>query len=96
MSMLLLAVFLAAGFLAGRLLKLPEGARRVIGWVITAILFLLVFLLGVKLGSDSTLIQRFGTIGTGSLALGLGCTAGSVLLAGGAAALWARRRRKRS
>ena len=96
MSMLLLAAFLAAGFFAGRLFRLPEGARRVTGWAITIILFLLVFLLGMKLGSDRSLVSQFGAIGTGSLALGAGCTAGSVLLAGGYAAVRALVLRKKS
>lgn len=83
MSMLLLAACLAAGFLAARILKLPENVLKATGWILTVILFLLVFLLGVKLGGDGSLIRQFGTIGVGSLVLGVGCTAGSILLAGG-------------
>jgi hypothetical protein len=96
MSMLTLAACLAAGFLAGRFLRLPKKAGRVTGLAITAILFPLVFLLGWKLGSDGELIRQFGTIGLRSLALGFGCTAGSVLFAGGYAAVRARMRRRKS
>lgn len=94
--MLLLAASLLAGFAAGRFLRLPEGVKRITGLAITILLFLLVFLLGTKLGGEGVLARQFGTIGAGSLALGAGCTAGSILLAGGFAAVRALLRKRKS
>ncbi len=96
MPTLLLAVFLAAGFLVGRIARLPQGSVKVTGLAVTIILFLLIFLLGFKLGGDRNILAQFGSIGAGSLALGVGCTLGSVLLAGGYAMLKAFRRRNGS
>lgn len=80
MNILVLAAFLAAGFSAGRFLRLPEGAKRIAGWALTICLFLLVFVLGAKLGSDSVILAGIGTIGLNALALAAACTAGSILL----------------
>ncbi len=94
MPTLLLVVFLAAGFVVGRVARLPDSFVKFSGLAVTIILFLLIFLLGLKLGSDSNIVAQFGSLGAGSLALGVGCTLGSMLFAGGFAALKAFRRRK--
>jgi uncharacterized membrane protein YbjE (DUF340 family) len=94
MSTLLLAVFLVAGFVVGRVARLPQGFIKTTGMAVTVILFLLIFLLGLKLGGDRSIIFQFGSIGAGSLVLGVSCTLGSVLFAGSYALIRAFRRRK--
>lgn len=80
MSLILLAGFLLAGFAVGRFAKLPRTARRWVGWGLSACLFALVFILGLKLGGDRGLLRQFGSIGMGAVALAFGCTAGSILV----------------
>jgi hypothetical protein len=79
MSMLLLAICLAAGFAVGKFVQLPAVMRRVVGWGLSFCLFALVFVLGLKLGSDHGLLSQLGSIGVSALTLAVGCTAGSIL-----------------
>lgn len=80
MSMLILAAFLAAGFVAGRFLRLPDIVKRITGWALTICLFLLIFVLGAKLGSDKALLAGLGTIGVNAIVLAAGCVTGSIVL----------------
>lgn len=83
MSMLALAACLAAGFCVGRFLRLPERAQKITGLALAVCLFLLMFILGVKLGGNGILLSGLGGIGINALVLALGCTAGSILMVKG-------------
>lgn len=56
-----------------------------IGRIITALIWLLLFLLGIEVGANPRIIQGLQTLGLEALLLSLGGCAGSVLLAW---ALW--------
>lgn len=79
MSMLVLAAFLAAGFAVGKFVRLPKGTGRAAGYALSVCLFALVFLLGIKLGGDRSLLARLDSIGAGALGMAVACTAGSIL-----------------
>ena len=83
MSYLALFACLAAGFAAGKLLKLPGGWRKAIGVGLPVCLFVMVFLLGVKLGANADVLGQASSIGLRALVLAVCATGGSVLLAMG-------------
>jgi hypothetical protein len=80
MSYVILTAFLAAGFIVGRLIRLPGWAKKATSWALTACLFGIVFLLGLKLGGNEALASQAGSIGVKALALACGSVLGSVLL----------------
>ena len=71
------------GMLAGYLLRKRNLAR--IQSVITGLIWLLLFLLGVEVGSNEAIIRGLHTIGLEAVVLTIGGTLGSVLAAW---ALW--------
>lgn len=67
------------GMLAGYLLRKRNLAR--IQSVITGLIWLLLFLLGVEVGSNEAIIRGLHTIGLEAVVLTIGGTLGSVLAA---------------
>lgn len=58
---------------------------RMWSWVITILIWLLLFLLGVEVGSDEHILRSLNQLGVEALVLSLGGIAGSIILA---YALW--------
>lgn len=90
MSYLILIGFLAAGFVAGRLIlrkkghgeakEEPKALPRPMAIAMNVCLFGIVALLGFKIGSDGALLAQAGVIGLKALALAAGALVGSVAL----------------
>jgi hypothetical protein len=87
MTYVILTAFLAAGFCVGRLIRLPGWIKKATSWALTACLFGIVFLLGLKLGGNEALFAQAGSIGVKALVLACGSVLGSVLLVKGYATL---------
>ncbi len=75
-SLVLLLAFLAAGFFAARLT--PVGAFRPLAKVFDAILWALLFSMGLRMGQDRGLFSSLGSIGLLSLAVAVVTVAGTV------------------
>ena len=86
--MLKIVAIMLAGILAGRLLRKHE--LKFIPLLITVLIWVLLFLLGVEVGSDRHIIVSLSGLGTEALLLSLAGSAGSALLA---AWLWHRIRK---
>ncbi len=70
---------IAAGMLGGRLLASRRRVLTLAGKGATWSLYLLIFLLGVSVGSDRTVMGALGRLGLEALVLCLGGILGSVL-----------------
>lgn len=77
--MLLAALFL--GIVAGRLLRTRPRPLRAAEWLAAAAIYLLLFLLGLSVGGDSSIMGALEELGAQALVLSVGSVAGSVLLA---------------
>ncbi len=78
--MLNIILTILSGIVAGYFArKLPQTKH--VGSVISPIIMLLLFFLGVSVGANEQVVTNFGTIGLDALAITLGATAGSVLCA---------------
>lgn len=83
-------LFMLSGILAGFLLR-----RRRLGAVhrlITVLIWVLLFLLGVEVGGNERIVRGLHTLGLEALAIGAATTLGSVLAAWG---LWRWANRKK-
>lgn len=87
--MLILFAVLFGGILTGRLFAC--WPLRFVSRIITAIIWLLLFLLGVEVGADPAVIQGIATLGWSAFVLFAGSTAGSIFAAW---ALWRRLQRR--
>lgn len=78
--MLTVVGIMLAGMLTGYLLRnLP--AVRVMGKLISIAIFLLLFLLGVAVGTNRTILENWSVLGVQALAVSLAAVSGSVLCA---------------
>lgn len=69
-----------AGMLTGYLLrKLP--VVRITGKLISVTIFLLLFLLGIAVGTNRTILENWSVLGAQALAVSLAAVSGSVLCA---------------
>ena len=87
--MFIVIACMLAGIVAGYLLR--QRRLRFIHQFILTLIWLLLFLLGLEVGSNETVIRQFGSLGLEAFLLALGGTLGSVILAG---LLWLTVRRK--
>jgi len=71
--------FMFAGIAVGYLLR--NKKIRFIHWVITTLIWLLLFLLGLEVGANETIVRQFGTLGFEAFLLAAGATLGSVVFA---------------
>lgn len=76
------------GILAGRLTR--RWRLRGVHGLVTPLIWVLLFLLGLEAGSNDQVVRSLPTLGLEALALALGATAGCLVLAGW---LWRRIRR---
>ncbi len=78
---MLILLFLAAGILAGRLVRgrgrLLGAADRLSAWSVCA----LVFLLGLAVGSNPAVVQELGSLGLRAAVLGAAAVLGSAIAA---------------
>lgn len=81
--MLKIVLIMLCGIGAGYLFR--NKKLSAIGRVITALIWVLLFLLGIEVGSNPRIIQGLQTLGLEAILLTLGGSAGSVLFAW---ALW--------
>lgn len=72
-------VSMALGIAAGYLLR--KSKLRYLGRVTMAIIWLLLFLLGIEAGGDDRIVRWIGTLGLEALAVSAAGVAGSSLLA---------------
>lgn len=72
---LLFVLGFAAGLLARRWIKRTAP----INWLVTATIWLLLFVMGIGVGNNSTIIANLHTLGLWALLIAVGATAGSIL-----------------
>lgn len=77
--MLKVFAVLAGGVVVGRVCS--RWRLAFVGRVVTCIIWLLLFLLGVEVGSDPDVVGGLPTLGWSAFVLFAGSTAGSILLA---------------
>lgn len=83
--MFVVILFIFLGILSGYLLRKKEGVTRWQGRIVTWLIWLLLFLLGIEVGSNDRIISALPTLGVEALRLSVAATLGSCLLAWG---LW--------
>ena len=88
--MFVVILFIFLGISLGYLLRTKfEGAKaKVVHWqgrIVTWLIWLLLFLLGIEVGSNDRIISALPTLGVEALVLSVAATLGSCLLAWG---LW--------
>lgn len=79
--MLTVIGLMVAGILLGYLLR--ERSWKGVPRLISAAILLLLFLLGITVGADESIMDNLGTIGKDALVITLAAVAGSVLCAWG-------------
>lgn len=81
--MFIVVLFIFLGILTGYLLRKRTGRWQ--DRVVTGLIWLLLFLLGIEVGSDDRIVEALPTLGVEALVLSVAATLGSILLAWG---LW--------
>ena len=72
---------MAAGILAGRLLRKRQKVVSIVERLILVSIFLLLFFLGASIGSDQAIVDALDTIGLNALITATGSVAGSLVAA---------------
>lgn len=75
--MITIISIMAAGILVGRFLRNREN--RFLGRIITYLIWILLFLLGVEVGVNRTVVSQFTTLGAEAFILTVFGLAGSIL-----------------
>jgi len=78
--MIQVLLFLAAGMLVGYLFRARKNVAAAAGRATVWSLYLLIFLLGISVGTNATVMRALGTLGIQALILSAGAIAGSVLV----------------
>ncbi len=73
-------LFLAAGVFAGYLLRSKKNVLGTAGNATTWSLYLLIFLLGISVGTNDAVVRALGRLGVQALILSAGGIVGSVLV----------------
>lgn len=71
-------IIMLCGVLAGRLVGMK--CRPVVSRVVTVLIWVLLFMLGVEVGTDPRITGNVFTLGLDALVVAAGCVVGSVLL----------------
>ena len=79
MHMFIVIAFMLAGIAVGFLFR--RWKIRFIHRLILTLIWLLLFLLGLEVGANNTVIQQFGKLGFEAFLLAIGGTLGSVIFA---------------
>ncbi len=77
---MLILFVLAAGMVAGHLLRSRAAVVSTASLATTGSLYLLIFLLGASVGANETVVRALGRLGVQALILCAGAVAGSVLV----------------
>ena len=75
-------VIMAVGMLIGYLLSEKKALFAVIDRIVMAVIFLLLFVLGISVGLNETVVGSIHLIGIKAMVLTLGAVAGSVFCCG--------------
>ncbi|MCF7793543.1 MAG: LysO family transporter [Candidatus Cloacimonetes bacterium] len=78
--MLIVLLFLAAGIFAGHLLKQKKNIILLSNKLLMLSIFLLLFLLGVEVGKNQTILSNFADIGIKAILISLSGIFSSVFL----------------
>ncbi|MDQ7799201.1 MAG: LysO family transporter [Candidatus Edwardsbacteria bacterium] len=71
-------IIMTAGIILGYLIRRKTRVIRYIGSAINIAIYLLLFLLGISVGANETIIRNLATLGLTAIALTAGAVAGSV------------------
>ncbi len=77
----LLLASLVAGVAIGSLVKFSGKSKKFVSGCMTALIFALILLMGLKAGSDDTVIAGLGVYGLQSLLITIAAIAGSIAFA---------------
>ena len=80
--MIAILIVLSAGILMGLLLVRQTGIHQLNNHLLNGAIYLLLFLLGISVGSNREIIQNLGKIGYEAILIAIASIAGSVLLSG--------------
>jgi len=78
--MVTVLIIMTSGILVGYLFRNQKWISKPVGKTITWVIYLLLFLLGITVGTDETIITNLGKIGFEALLLTIGAVTGSVVL----------------
>lgn len=78
--MLTVIIIMTSGMVAGYFLRNIKSVSKPVGIVITWAIYLLLFFLGISVGTNETIISNIGKIGFQALLLTIGAVTGSILL----------------
>lgn len=78
--MLTVIIIMTSGMVAGYFLRNIKSVSKPVGIVITWAIYLLLFFLGISVGTNETIISNIGKIGLQALLLTIGAVTGSILL----------------
>lgn len=77
-AMFKIIIIMAAGMSAGYFLRNQKKIIRLTDPIITIAIYMLLFFLGISIGTNKTILENIGTIGLQSLFLSIGAVGGSV------------------
>jgi uncharacterized membrane protein YbjE (DUF340 family) len=72
-------IIMSAGILLGYLLRNKEIISKYTGIIITWLIYMLLFLLGISVGTNNTIISNLDKIGLNALLITTGALTGSVI-----------------
>jgi hypothetical protein len=79
--MIPILICLALGLLSGHLLRhAPRGLHRGLDWCGTVAVWVLLGVLGLRVGADEQVMSNLGPLAGRSVVLGIAAVAGSILL----------------
>ncbi len=78
--MLIILILLAAGIFFGRMIRNNYYGLKLIDWITTASIYLLLFLMGISIGSNKEIVSNLSKLGTTALIITAFSLAGSILL----------------
>ena len=78
--MLTVIIIMTTGILIGYLLRNQQWIKKALGVLITWAIYLLLFILGISVGTNDTIINNLGSLGLNALLLTIGAVAGSVIV----------------
>jgi uncharacterized membrane protein YbjE (DUF340 family) len=78
--MLTVIIIMTSGMVAGYFLRNIKWISKPVGVIITWAIYLLLFLLGISVGTNETIISNIGKIGIQALLLTIGAVSGSIFV----------------
>jgi hypothetical protein len=78
--MLTVIIIMTSGMVAGYFLRNIRWVSKPVGVIITWAIYLLLFLLGISVGTNETIISNIGKIGVQAVLLTAGAVSGSIFV----------------